>query len=516
MRRQLVRSTFAAVLLSVLIMSLPLGAAGWWVMADHATRLRGWLDRPDLPPVPVRLLAVIAALSVMAVLVGVIVAWLQASRYAEPMAQLADRAERFSAGESRFQPLVTGIGEVDRIAEVLSRSALQMTRSLASERDFASDASHQLRTPLTALLMRLEEIGVTDDLAVVKEEAGIAIAQVERLTKVVDELLSRSRKGHVASPPSVSLDSVIAALQREWQPAFEQARRSVRVHGQRGLRVLATPVALSQVLSTLFENSLAHGRGTVDVHARRSGPSVVVEVSDQGEGVAAAIAPHIFERSVSTAKSSGLGLALARVDVLHEGIATEHKLAIGPEPEQGANADPDDVGDVVGQLGVQVEHVARETQTDDGDDHGDDVEEHEQREFVACLPVATAPEGPQPVAEPRHDGCHRRGDDPGREGLVVEHPGRVPLAEQPQQMRPEDEDVVAAQIDHERQGADHAELEHLAHEDVDRPASAVEQSRAVCRHGKSLASEAGTTSWVPRRVRGAGDPLLCRWRSPRR
>ena len=311
MRRQLVRSTFAAVLLSVLIMGLPLGALSWWAVADHATRLREWLDS-DLPFVPVRLFGVIAVLSVMAVLVGVFVAWLQASRYAEPMAKLADRAERFSAGESRFQPLVTGIGEVDRIAEVLSRSALQMTRSLASERDFASDASHQLRTPLTALLMRLEEIALTDDLAVVREEAGIAIAQVERLTKVVDELLSRSRKGHDPAPPSVSLDSVIAALQREWQPAFEQARRSVRVHGQRGLRVLATPVALSQVLSTLFENSLAHGRGTVDVHARRSGPSVVVEVSDQGEGVGAAIAPHIFERSVSTAKSSGLGLALAR------------------------------------------------------------------------------------------------------------------------------------------------------------------------------------------------------------
>ena len=122
----------------------------------------------------------------------------------------------------------------------------------------------------------------------VREEAGIAIAQVERLTRVVDDLMSRTRRGHQDAPtPSVSLDSIIAALQREWQPAFEQARRSVRVHGERGLVVKSTPVALSQVLSTLLENSLAHGRGTVDVHARRSGPSVVVEVSDQGDGVAA-------------------------------------------------------------------------------------------------------------------------------------------------------------------------------------------------------------------------------------
>jgi signal transduction histidine kinase len=312
MRQQLVRSTFASVLLSVLIMGLPLGLGGLWIMADHAALLRGWLDQPDLPIVPIRLLAAIVALSMFAVLAGVFVASLQARKFSEPMTQLAERAERLGAGESRFQPLVTGIGEVDRVSEVLARSAHQMTRSLASERDFASDASHQLRTPLTALLMRLEEISVTDDLKVVQEEAGIAIAQVERLTKVVDELLSRTRRGHDAPPPSVSLDSVIAALQREWQPAFEQARRSVRVHGQRGLSVRATPVALSQVLSTLLENSLAHGCGTVDVQARRSGPSVVVEVSDQGEGVSSTIAPHIFERSVSTAQSTGLGLALAR------------------------------------------------------------------------------------------------------------------------------------------------------------------------------------------------------------
>jgi signal transduction histidine kinase len=313
MRRQLLRSTVAAVLLSVVILGLPLALAAWWAATDDFRRLRGWLDGPSplfLKPIP--LLGIVVGLAVVAVLAGVLVASLEARRFAEPMTQLVERAERLGAGESQLQPLVTGIREVDRVSEVLARSAHQMTRSLASERDFASDASHQLRTPLTALLMRLEEISVTDDLGVVGEEASIAITQVERLTTVVDDLLSRTRRGHDVRPPAVSLDSVIASLQREWQPAFEQAHRSVRVHGQRGLFVRATPAALSQVLSTLLENSLAHGRGTVDVEARRSGPSVVVEVSDQGDGVPAAIAPHIFERSVSTAQSTGLGLALAR------------------------------------------------------------------------------------------------------------------------------------------------------------------------------------------------------------
>ena len=311
MRRQLVRLALPALLLCVVIVGLPLVAAGWWAAADDFARLRGWLD-PQPPPLMLMLVLGVVVLSVIAVLTGVWVVYQEARRFAEPMNELVDRAERLGAGESQFQPLVTGILEVDRVADVLGRSAQQMTRSLASERDFASDASHQLRTPLTALLMRLEEISSTGDLAVVREEASIAMTQVERLTTVVDELLSRTRRDPDASPPSVSLDSVIASLQQEWQPAFEQARRSIRVHGQRGLSVRATPVALSQVLSTLLENSLAHGRGTVDVEARRSGPSVVVEVGDQGDGVPAVIAPHIFERSVSTAQSTGLGLALAR------------------------------------------------------------------------------------------------------------------------------------------------------------------------------------------------------------
>ncbi len=260
-----------------------------------------------------RFAAVASAVGLVALVVGYAASLPLRRRLATSATGLVALADRFAHGEARLKPLRSGVPELDLVSDVITRRAHDMTRSLAAERDFASDASHQLRTPLTALLMRLEEIAETDDVSAVKEEANIAIAQVERLTRVVDDLLGRSR-GSDGPAPAVSLDSVIAALQREWQPAFEQARRSVRVRGERGLFVRSTPVALSQVLSTLLENSLVHGRGTVDVHARRSGPSVIVEVSDQGDGVPPAIAPHIFERSVSTGAggSTGLGLALAR------------------------------------------------------------------------------------------------------------------------------------------------------------------------------------------------------------
>ena len=85
----------------------------------------------------------------------------------------------------------------------------------------------------------------------------------------------------------------------------------MRVAGERGLMVRARPSDLGQVIGALVENGLTHGEGTVSVVPRRSGPSVVVEIRDEGVGIPVAIAPHIFERSV-TSSGSGLGLGLAR------------------------------------------------------------------------------------------------------------------------------------------------------------------------------------------------------------
>lgn len=310
MRRLLLRSTLAAVGATLAIFGLPLFLMGVVVAFAPAGRRASLVERTS----GLQGVLILTGIIVVLVLLGLAAGWFVAQRRArllgDPLTELAERAERLGAGESRFLPLDSGIGELDRISDVLSRSANQVTRNLAAERDFAADASHQLRTPLTALLMRLDEIASTDDLGVIQEEAQVAIDQVERLSRVVDDLMSRSR---VSDPtrPSVSLDAVLASLQREWQPAFASSKRSMRIHGERGLRVRATPVALAQILSTLVENALAHGRGTVDIAARRAGPSIVIELGDEGEGVDTSIAPHIFERSVSSS-GSGLGLTLAR------------------------------------------------------------------------------------------------------------------------------------------------------------------------------------------------------------
>jgi signal transduction histidine kinase len=254
---------------------------------------------------------VVLVLSVVAFSAAAAAAIIQARRLTAPLAALAENADRIGRGSSRLLPVHSGVAELDRVAAGLQRSAESMAAALAAEREFASDASHQLRTPLTALSMRLEEISTSTTLDQIREEARVALHQVERLTTVVDSLLSRARRSRGTAVP-VDLGALLVQQVEEWSPAFAGRRRRLVLVPPEPVAVLATPSALSQVLATLLENSLKHGAGTVTITARRTGGSAVVEVTDEGQGVPASIGARVFERSVSSAGSTGLGLALAR------------------------------------------------------------------------------------------------------------------------------------------------------------------------------------------------------------
>ena len=262
-------------------------------------------------------LAAAVAAAALAAGLGLAAAEVVLRRHERGMQRLRSQVDALGDGPQAGAGEPVGLQEIDEANQQLAERAAAVARRQASAQEAVRDGSHQLRTPLTALQMRLEEIVDTDDLAVARDEAGIAMAQVERLTGVVDTLLARSKDGDAALP-EISLDSVLAGLQREYQPAFSAAHRTMRVVGPPGLAVRASPVDLSQILQTLIENALAHGAGRVEIEVRGSGTSVVIEVRDEGEGIPAAIAPHIFERSV-TSRGSGIGLALARQIALRNG-----------------------------------------------------------------------------------------------------------------------------------------------------------------------------------------------------
>ncbi len=258
-------------------------------------------------------LFLVLGVAILATVAASGVAFLQARRLARPLSDLAQTAERLGSGDPRPRHRRYGIQELDRVAEVIDHTADRISRMLATERRLAADASHQLRTPLTALSMRLEEIIAAQDLMDVKEEAAIALTQVERLTDVVQRLLTDARDSRRStSTVPIDVDMVIRQQIFEWRPAFRSARRPIRVDGVRGLAAVATPGAFAQVLATLMENSLMHGAGPVTLRTRTTGGSVVVEVCDEGPGVPPELGARVFERSVSGRASTGLGLTVAR------------------------------------------------------------------------------------------------------------------------------------------------------------------------------------------------------------
>lgn len=264
--------------------------------------------------------ALVLMVGAVAVIAGAAMASWQANRLAAPLVYLAATAEQIGSGQTRPRIELSGVEEIDLVAEELVRSADRMAARLSAERQFAADASHQLRTPLTALTMRLEEISMSTTQDDVRAEAEASLEQIERLVGVVDELLGRTRRALGSGTELVELEDVLAQQRAEWGPAFAKAGRSLVIDAT-DVTVFATPGGLSQVLATLIENSLHHGDGTTAVVARESGPhhAIVVEVRDEGEGVPEDLAPRIFERSVTSGKGTGLGLALARDLVTADG-----------------------------------------------------------------------------------------------------------------------------------------------------------------------------------------------------
>ncbi len=284
--------------------------------------------RSSLLAADAQLVVLVVGLAAGAVAAGSAVGLVQARQLVRPLEDLAARAERLGSGQVPATPAPSGVAEVDSVAQALVRSAQQLQARLAVERQFASDASHQLRTPLTALSMRLEEIAATSREASVTAEAEVALEQVERLAGVVDDLLVRARGGSRAPREPLRLAAVLQQQRAEWSPAYARDRRALEVAAPAGdVRVLASAGPLAQAMAVLLENSLVHGGGTTRVRVRRSGEEgagagdewVVVEVADEGPGIPPELGARVFERSVSGTASTGLGLPLARDLVSAEG-----------------------------------------------------------------------------------------------------------------------------------------------------------------------------------------------------
>ena len=245
-------------------------------------------------------------------LIGLLMARSLSRSLSAPLIYLAAQAEQIGSGGVRARVEKSGIEEIDLVSEELARTGERMAGRLAAERQAAADASHQLRTPLTALSMRLEEIELISTEDEVRAEARTCLEQVERMTNVVTELLDVSKR-QTSQTEAIHILEVFNMAREEWEDQFEAAGRPLVFLDEAERPILADAGKLGQVLATLIENSLRYGGGTTRVwaHAGTSKRGVVIEVSDEGEGIDGSLAPDIFEKGVSGHGSTGIGLALA-------------------------------------------------------------------------------------------------------------------------------------------------------------------------------------------------------------
>jgi signal transduction histidine kinase len=252
-------------------------------------------------------------------LLGLAAGLVIAGQVARPLGRLNVAVRRITAGDLDARAPVEGSSEQRSLAASFNEMAERLAGALKSQRRFVADASHQLRTPLTGLRLRIEEAQAVGVSPTAERELDEGLREVDRLSEMVDELLVLSRAGErpsVAAEPVDLAHAADRAVER-WRAAAEE-RGLTLLRGDDGHAGVIDAYAadVDRALDSLVENAVQYSRDgdTVEVSTRRG----VVEVVDQGRGLEPGEEESVFERfhrgraGRSGPSGTGLGLAIAR------------------------------------------------------------------------------------------------------------------------------------------------------------------------------------------------------------
>ena len=259
----------------------------------------------------------LALIGVVVLALGLAVGAVIAGQIARPLGRLERVARRVAGGDLSARATIEGSREQRSLGESFNEMTDRVQRLLDSQRAFVADASHQLRTPLTGLRLRIEEaraIGVSPPAAV---ELDAGAAEVDRLAQIVEELLVLSRAGERELPgESLDLRAAIERALMRWRAAAAEREIGLESGELLGGAVWCAAADADRALDVLVENALCYApHGSRVTLASAPGR---IEVRDRGPGLAAEDGESIFERfhrgSAGRAgpAGSGLGLAIAR------------------------------------------------------------------------------------------------------------------------------------------------------------------------------------------------------------
>jgi two-component system sensor histidine kinase VicK len=235
-----------------------------------------------------------------------------------------------------------GGDETDDVVRALEAMAVRMQDLVQQQKDFIANASHQLRTPLTTIKLRVEALvgGARNDEAVASRFLTEIEGEVDRLSHLVDELLTLSRVEagiETLKMERVNLGLVLGQTVVAFHPRAEAAGVTLTLDTAPGLPAArASASHVRQVMDNLLDNALKHtpAGGLVTVSCRLVNGLLAVLVTDTGQGIPAQDLPHVFDRfyrgrSTSRAAGSGLGLAIVR------SIIEAHRGEVTLESQEG-------------------------------------------------------------------------------------------------------------------------------------------------------------------------------------
>jgi signal transduction histidine kinase len=260
----------------------------------------------------------IALIGLVVLAIGLAAGALLAAQIGRPLRRLEAVARRVAQGDLGARATVEGSIEQRSLSSSFNEMTDRISRLLRAQQDFVADASHQLRTPLTGLRLRLEETKALAGNSDQTEQLDAALGEVDRLAHTVDELLVRSRAGErQTSAAHVALGDLAASLHGRWQrAAFERGIELQLERARDAGTVWAARADLERALDALVDNALRYSpRGAAVMIAARRGR---IEIRDRGPGIPPEERELVFERfhrgAAGRARPGGhgLGLAIAR------------------------------------------------------------------------------------------------------------------------------------------------------------------------------------------------------------
>ena len=246
------------------------------------------------------------------------VLWISIGRALRPVDLMRAEAGTITAAQLRRRlPVPPGDDEIPRLARTLNEMLDRIDEGQRLQRQFVSDASHELRSPLAVIRQAAEIARAYPDRVGAQALADDVLAESERLEQLVSALLLLARlEGDESASDVVDLDDLVLT---EVARARAGADVAVDARAVGAGRTRGSAVLLGQVVRNLLDNACRHAAGTVSVSLSEQGDAVVLEVADDGAGIPEADRSRVFERFVRLDDArardeggSGLGLAIVR------------------------------------------------------------------------------------------------------------------------------------------------------------------------------------------------------------